>query len=467
MLSTAAGFYARNPFLRYSPLRPLEAFHRSAHPRRLIRKPNQVGGTVAGGWEAWAHLIGEHRWKPWLKPADGLVMVATLDRTYPRICDVLHEHEPADWLDPSTRYVKGRGYYTSGRRLIRSKAGTTIEFVSGEGDKLSVESLCVGWGWIDEPPKQELYTGFMMRLVQQMGPTWMTFTPVGRPVGWLRRKVEGDPDEGTGPEESWEQYRVKLTTEDCTTVDGRVIRSVASIARQVAGCDEREKAQRLYGEWEGVTVNRALSGFSQAAIMPAGELPDEVDAVRLAMDHGEGDGAQYAAIWLVAGPRVYLAAEVAGKAGQTPREKARDILAALARLGITPYHLATQATEPGHASSAVYGDVNSAGLLGAGGQFNDFMERAFAEEMGLSRCPFSIQIPAKGRGSVQAGEVAMSVAFREGRAFVADTCKVFVNAAYNYTGREQDLKHPIDAARYGVGDILLATRAPGAQLIVL
>jgi len=45
--------------------------------------------------------------------------------------------------------------------------------------------------------------------------------------------------------------------------------------------------------------------------------------------------------------------------------------------------------------------------------------------------------------------------------FVTARCTALVHSLQHYTGTEQDLKHPIDATRYGLSDILLTP--PGSD----
>jgi len=45
----------------------------------------------------------------------------------------------------------------------------------------------------------------------------------------------------------------------------------------------------------------------------------------------------------------------------------------------------------------------------------------------------------------------------QGGRLTGSGCGPFIRAARAYTGREEDLKNNIDAARYGVSDLLLRT----------
>jgi hypothetical protein len=108
----------------------------------------------------------------------------------------------------------------------------------------------------------------------------------------------------------------------------------------------------------------------------------------------------------------------------------------LTRWGLTPAHV-----------HLCKGDINSAGKLGAGLSVNDIMEREFARLARMSRPPFRIETPAKGRGSVDAGRRTLNNAFISGRAFVLPSCPRLIHACRHWRGG-QDLKDPVDAYRY-------------------
>lgn len=484
--AAVVAFFRRNAFFAYEPTVGLLPFHLADHLRRLLRAPNQVGKTWAGAWEAWAHLLGTEAWRrlvPWhpahrleveYAPASGLCLVADLDNAYPVICEKLHDLEPTDWLDPATKYIPGKGYYTNGSRFVRAKAGHTIIFRSGEGSPLSVESASVGWLWIDEPPKETHFGGALSRVAVAEGPAWMTFTPVARPTGYLRRHVEGDPETGEGPREEWLQVRPSLTEADCTTIGGTVIRSAESIARQTAAYGAWEFAQRVYGEWEGISLDRRLKGFSEACVWD-GQITVDFDAgdeLRVSMDHGEGAGKQLVYLSVLRrrkhrAPVVYVLREWSGQGSTTARQVAGAILEVLRSVNASVHHL-----------KRIVGDVNSAGLAGGGARYNELVEAELADLLGVTESPIHITIPAKGRGSVDAGEAAMSFAMSEGRFYVFSreghphSCRAFVHAARHYTGREKDLKDPIDGVRYGVADVLLRPHGvtaedPGQNVLVL
>ena len=438
----SAAFCDRNPFATYDPLRSLLPFHRSEHARRLVRKPNQIGGTWSAAWEAWAHLTGRHRYRPTVRAARGLVLVADLTNTYPEVSEKLRGTAPMDLLDPGCRYIEGKGWYTNGKRLIRTRAGHTMIFRSGEGGGLGVESASVGWIWIDEPPTRAKFGGAMSRVAQAMGPAWMTFTPYGRPVDWLRLHIEGDATRRIAPREVWEQHRPRLAEEDCTTVGGRVIRSSESIAVQIAGYTRGEINQRVYAEWEGMSEDRAFFAFNDDL-----HVREEVDwpnargeqEVHMSFDHGES----LSQVGLVARVQmeptrcVHITSEYVAPRATTEEEDAVGALQMLAEDGLRLDHV-----------DRAVGDINSSGKAGGGRSINARLSEALNTAANFPEVLVPILNAQKGRVSV--GVRALNLAFMRGELYIHPRCKRLIASIQMWDGKPatEHIKHLPDALRY-------------------
>lgn len=447
---------ATNPLLRYlygSPGRGGMAryqrdFHRVQSRKRAIVAANKIGKSYAGAAESWMHMLG---WHPWRKvPAPGsLGWVLLQDHTtgWPSISRCLRELEPPGLVRDDCHYIEGTGYMHRGRPAVVTRHGSRLEVKSGKQDLLAFEGPRVHWGWPDEPPDQARFNALRARMTMDMGPLWVTMTPIGRPVEWFRRICEGDPDTGDGPrEDDWWIEHVALSLENAPH------RTVESIEAQIAECDPWEAAQRIRGEWEGVATGRRLAAFGTGCIITDEDIPEEVDELRLGFDWGEGDGKTRAYLVAVARPRIYLLREYSSTSngGWRPRDHARGVLDMLDELGLTIHHI-----------TRAVGDTNSAGLLGAGTRYNRLIEDAIASELGLSRCPISIEPAQKRKGAPAASISAMNSMMREGHWLVHEQCQGFSKSARYFTGAEKDLKDAIDAARYPVMDILLQPRASG------
>ncbi len=440
-----------NPWALYDPMKGMDAFHRSQHPRRFVRAPNQIGKTIASSWEAWAHALGQHPHRRVPGPGSvGWFLMRDLDGLYSTWSEKMREVAPMYALAPDCGYVRGRGFMFRGRRMIVLSNGSIIEPKSGTQGPDALESGTVDWLGVDEPPKPGHFDAALQRIAVKQGPVWMTFTPVNAELSWLRHHVEGDPLTGAPPREDWATFRPTLSVRDCTTVSGRVIRSEASIAAQVAKMTPWSEAQRRYGEWEGQTEGRRFVDFHEAHVADDAGILLSFDRIRVGIDHGEGPGKQVVIVIGVVdgGPYVVLR-EWTSTGTATPADVAAALAGLLHDLGLSPHHV-----------ERVFGDINSAGLVGGGRRYNDFLEDAIAKVYGSRGSPLRIETPRKNPGSVEAGEAAMSFAMREGRWLVHRSCRAHLRSLRNYRGpKDQDLKDAVDAARYAVHDLLLAVRS--------
>lgn len=459
-LADSAAFYRQNPFYTYDPTRGVVDFHATQHDRRLVRAPNQVSKSTAGAWEAWAHLVGRHRWRASLAPSSGWIMCADLDNTFPVVCEKLRDTAPNHLLDPATRYIEGKGYYTNGRRMIRTRLGHTIAFRSGEGSDMAAESGTVGWLWIDEPPVESKFGGALSRVAVKGGPVWMTFTPINRPVAWIRLRVEGDPRRGIVPREEWRQFRPQLTEADCTTLHGRVIRPAALIARQVAGYGEWERMQRVYGEWEGISSKRKLSAFAEARVRESmAWAPGLPIHVGIGIDHGEAIGHQVAVLvyWQDGGRgqrRAHAVDECANERVGTEVDDAGDILAMLGRNGLELRHV-----------DKVVGDINSAGKRGGGRSVNECLAAALNELAGYPDVLVDIEPARKGR--VDSGVRDLDLALMRDDLAIHPRCTRLVESARYWDGTPatERYKHPLDGLRYIAAPLFGGSRDPGAASV--
>ncbi|GDX83827.1 hypothetical protein LBMAG42_56380 [Deltaproteobacteria bacterium] len=409
---------------------------------------HNCGKSIAGAYEAWAHLTGRHRWQPDVRASPGWAMVADLENTYPVVSEKLRQVAPLDLLDSATRYIEGKGWYTNGRRMIRTKRGHTMAFRSGEGSDMSSESGSVGWLWIDEPPVVGKFGGALSRVAVAEGPVWMTFTPINRPVAWLRLRTEGDPKRGILPSEEWVQFRPRLTEADCTLEGGRVIRSAASIARQVAGYSEWERMQRVYGEWEGISDKRRLSAFSEAIVRDdMGWIDGYPLHVGIGIDHGEAIGHQVAVLllWQEVGGRrrVHVIDEIANEGRTTEADDARAVLAMLARNGLELRHV-----------DRIVGDINSSGKAGAGRSVNGRLTEELNDQAGYPEVLVEVDNAKKGR--IDNGVRDLDLAMMRAGLAIHSRCQRLIESCRYWDGTPatESYKHGLDALRYIAGPLV-------------
>lgn len=441
--------YQANAWQWYRPTLGMLPFHRSPGLLRFLRCPNQVGKTVASAYEIWAHLLGEHAWRPAPKAVDGLIMLPDLDNDWPKFSAKLREVAPHSLLATRCKFTEDSGYTVGGRRGIQLASGRAAWPRSGTQHLQVLEGDSAGFFAVDEVPREGHYAALKMRVVAKDAPIWLTFTPVGRSARYLREAIEGIPEEDKPPKEpGWETFRAYLTERDCTTVDGFKVRPQHTIDRQIALCKPEERPQRIYGEWDGPASGRRFPSFSTRHYLSIRDLSQwQFDEIRVGFDHGEGSGKQVASIVGLSDRRIAVLAQWSKPhdGTMTAATVARETLALLRSLSIGWQHV-----------KRWVGDINSAGLgTGGGIKYNALLEEAFRAELRSKRCPFTIESAAKGKGSVSAGETAIEWLLAEDLLVISDLCPLLKTSFEAYTGKEQDLKDAIDSMRYPLSDLLL------------
>jgi len=435
------------------------SFHKSQSPRRICRAANQVGKSYMASAEAWANAAGMHPYRETpAAPCVGWVLVADLENHYPTICRKLRETEPGHMLCPTTSYDTARGYRTRGRKAIKLKNGSLIEFRSGKGEIVALASASVSWLWIDEVCMSQHFGEALSRVAVRRlpsgarAPVFMTFTPIGRPVGWLRQAVEGV--DGEPPAEDWDQIVIKLTPEDCPH------RSPESLREQAAGYLPSEYQQRVNGAWQGVTFERLFSGFNDSVLFEDDELPDREWGVGLTWDHGERSHSEVCLLFAYDGAarEVLVIDEHTSKGRTTTAQDAQATLAMLDRHGLSVA-----------AVTRAHGDTNSAGK-NALISVNRLLEESIAEAVGLPAHspPFRILGASKPPGSILWGSRVINLALLSGRLRVSPRCHSLIEGLRHWkgtkTGSDSELSHALDSLRYGAC-ALLDARTRGAQRI--
>lgn len=408
-LTALAGLAEVSPYALYSPGPVAERFHRSRSKRRLIRAPNRSGKTWAGSHEAWTQAVEN-------PGTTGLVVAADWAGYRDVIARTMWEQAPRHLLYPESAYSPSRGWKNHHIQLTN---GSSILFRSARSQTTSLAGIRASWLWADEPPPRELWGEMLSRVATDDGPVWLTFTPIGGELGWLREIVE-DPAKG------WDEYVIQLTPKDCPH------RTQEDIDSQVASYGAWEMAQRARGEWEGVTLDRALEGFSEASV--DGAVPTLEWSVGLGLDHGEGAGRENCVLilWNSAKKLLWIIDEYVSTRSTTPEEDAVCLRSMLLRHRLDPV-----------AVDSAVGDTNSAGK-GSGGRVNDLIGHALGVRVGS---------PSKGPGSVEWGTRLLDVALRRGQVRVHPRCGATIAAMKHWTGKEEH-KDLIDAVRYVATPIL-------------
>ena len=193
----------------YKPYDKQIAFHAAGatHRERLLMAGNQLGKTLAGGFEVAMHATG--RYPSWWagrrfeKPVVGWACGATGEVVRDTVQKVLvgrpgQQGTGAIPKDAIAELVSARGtpdlldtikvhHISGGHSIIGLKT-----YASGR-EKFQGETL--DFAWLDEECPADIYTETLTRTNVGNGPVWMTFTPL-RGVSEVVRRflIEKSPD---------------------------------------------------------------------------------------------------------------------------------------------------------------------------------------------------------------------------------------------------------------------------------
>lgn len=404
-----------NPLLFWKPSLKQSLLIDTDHPRVLLRAANQAGKTEAGAAKVW-HYARQN-------PGSIILVVAANHKSKVEVVGAkLAALAPLPELLPGSDYNPTRGWRND---VVQMRNGSRIIFRSAESQATSIAGLTAHAVWIDEPPPQHLWGEILSRVAVHNGPVWITMTPIGRSLEWLRTIIEGDPTKGIEPQEDWLQITIELSPKDCPW------RTQESIDAQCASYGPWEYAQRALGAWEGVTPDRMFPAFTESLVVS--ELPQGHTewSVGLGMDHGIGAGHEACVLilWSLPLGRMIVWDEYVNETATTPEVDAGHIMAMLARHQIRPQHV-----------DLAYGDTNAAGKAQPGAKINDMME--------LHMAPIHIRNPDKRTGSVDHGVRMLHLAMQRGHFQIHPRCKSTIKSLRHWQGKDDDLKHILDALRY-------------------
>lgn len=449
----------RTSLARYNPGPVHLAFHRDTSPIRLLRGPNQSGKTEAGAKESIDISLGRGQWRAVKPPPVRGRVVCHSSRQSLAVQRKVWASIPKSELDDRTHFDRVLGFRHG---YVGFKNGSEFRFVTVGQDLLAHASETLDWIWIDEPPSPEVYAECVARTIQTDGVVFLTLTPVGRPVAWLRDLVDGKvPEELDGLEEYGEiahrisEHHYELSVTNCPWM------TQEQVDRAIAAVPYHERPQRIRGAWDGLTQGRAFSAFTPACIRDAsvGALDGwPVDApikLVLGADHGELAAHSY---WLLVAyqvdrspqgmPRIVMRVlgEYANRAGADDRDDAEGVQRVVEGRGLRLDYI-----------DWAVGDINTAGKSKGGRKLNDLMTEHFAELMGMpAGAPsFVVRSAWKGAGSVDFGVRITNNQLRRLDLLVDDCCPLLIETLRHWKGEpNSDLVHRADALRYTVVAIM-------------
>jgi phage terminase large subunit-like protein len=442
----AARWYQANPLALWKPSPAFAPFMADETRRILIRAANRVGKTKHAAARL-AKLMVE-------VPNRHYRVVGTNFKDTQLVAGgYLHGFLPKHMLTSSSRYSEQRGW--NYEKLVLTN-GTSCEFRTFEQIPDQHAGGDMDGVWCDEPPPPLIWNECLRRVMSRGGFLWLTFTPLGREVGWLRKIVE---DKSNG----WREYVAKMSAENCPWYAPE---KVESWIREVRASMPDAYEQTINGAWEGITGGRTFTGYDSSSHLVIGASESVADVLPrdvkwgVGVDHGEGAGKQWAGLvaWTGqgTGSKLWILDECVSKGVTTPNQDAKAIRLMLQRNGLDVVNV-----------NRWKGDINTAGKGEPGRSANEVLAQHLAKEAGYHRFPREFESADKGAGSILKGEMLLNAAFLQRRAWVrADRCPVLSRSLAHYVAdakKSEDLKHPLDGLRY----IAVPVLDPGEEIPTL
>ena len=332
---------------------------------------------------------------------------------------------PADQLAANCRFSLENGWT---HQLIVLRNGATCEIRSCEQAAISHAGSDLDGVWLDEVPPSFILQENLYRVKARDGWVWITATPIGRPVEYLRKVIA---DEDT----TWVEYVAPLSAANCPWYSEAQVEAWITEARLFPDSYE----QRINGAWEGTTSERTFSGFDSTCLINAEHPLPKACRIGVGLDHGEHAGSQVAVLIAWNSDGVWALDEEVSTKATTPADDAKAVRRMLLRNGMDI-----------HQVDVWIGDINSAGKAQAGFRVNDVLAYELAKDAGHHRQGFTIGTPVKGKGSVDYGEKLLNSAFLLHKLWIAPRCLAIIKGLKHSKGAksDEDLKHALDALRY-------------------
>lgn len=443
----SAGARAADKLARFRPLPRQATYLASPHRRKQLRGPNQGGKTTTLAVLLLCMMLGpDHpsvlalcarvpglRANLRRRATEGWVVCTSWKQSL-TVQRKVHAMLPPGALHPESKYTRKNGF--TGQRF-QTVNGSLCTFVTTKQDTDELASATLDYVLIDEVPSEEIYGELAARVRHLSGFIGIHYTPINRPVEWLRAKVE---------KKEIEDHHFELTLEALTPVGSRFpIQSQQQIDDFVLDCPPWQYGQRVLGAWEGATEGRWMQRYDPTRHDrddPPPYSPEWVICV--GMDYGLQPGKM--AAHLAAGrnggttrPEVCFWDEVAAGDDEvwSMEEFVERILAMLRRNGLS------------YDSVDLWTGDRSA--VGKGGKVSNREMRAhFAAALGRTQSQVkAISTPRKGALSVEYGCGVINAVFARNSAWVNRRCVQFRKFLAHFAGNVRDkTKDAGDAARY-------------------
>lgn len=430
-----------------------ETFLGDGSLRKVLRKPNQVGGTTVVAADAVHELEGTNPFRPRLHsgPINILFMSESFEQMYApgSVVEKVWNLLPRAHLDPSITFKPGKGImgtkYPTVPMVGGPNAGGNLFFRTYDQDPL--KSVTIHGVYASEPMPEDCYAEIGPRLWKNRGRMTIEFTPVPNmpDQAWLRRLCE--PDDGSRP--VFSQHHLVMSEQACWPKGyARPFYTAEDIARFRSETPAAQRAMRFDAAWEPVFTGRHLTSFSRDRNVRHIDWHHDASANELivvSMDHGLQPGKQAAILQAIERPgemdaQVAYLEEYSPDGHSTTDQNAHGILAMLARRGLTYRDV-----------DVWVGDVTARGKDRIRRRANADMKIALARAVGINASEAAwIETPNKYDSSDVVGFHMINALFERSDAIVDARCVKFIQACERFRGRSDDpYKDILDAGRYG------------------
>lgn len=198
-----------NALAHYRPYSKQATFHEAgaSHRERMLTAGNQLGKTLAGGFECAMHATGRYpdwwQGKRFDKPTIGWVAGTTNETTRDTVQRILVGRSGQQGTgtiprDAILELVPARGTpdLLDSIKVRHASGGVSvIGLKSYQRGRESFQGETLDYLWFDEEPPADIYTEGLTRTNISRGPVWVTFTPLlGMSEVVRRYLLEPSPD---------------------------------------------------------------------------------------------------------------------------------------------------------------------------------------------------------------------------------------------------------------------------------
>lgn len=435
------------------------------------------GKTWAGAAELIWRMLGNHPFKA-VPPAPirAWTVAGTGDQlgiVQRKVWDLL----PKNMLAPGCEFDAQQGKFSGRVPRLRLINGSECVFKSGGSDLLNLASDTLDYVWNDEPPDSEdAFNEFLARLLKSRGDLRITMTPVGRPVGWLRKRVEEGakiPEDSPAIRNRIVDLHFPLTAANMIPVKKEEPIRLKNgtpcdqkwVDELIARYSPEQVPVRVHGAWEYSTDKAAFRDhWNPTTMVRRKPLTGEAIRLFLGIDHGTGMGKQ--CVYLIQvqevsnvkhgeGFHVHVLDEYTDPTGKNlPRQDARAIKAMLDRNG-------GKNGLPWHVLDEVWGDITHRSG-GAEQKSNLDLAVQLGKVYGVPWHQLSppVLTVKRGEGAGDEGHAQwpgvrwMKNQMAMERFTVSPRCVRLIEAIPAFTGADDIHKDPIDAIRYGCKSLI-------------